>query len=215
MINTNALQKNYTHLTTRERFALMVAALYRDDDRELEALKRSSVRKTWSVAEGIGMIEGFYLVAYSHAISQLANATLLLSLGYFQGRAEGAIEAQGKLKRGDYKGLEKIGARLKEMDQTIGISGYLFQEREAAWREFCAGLGIAEDVADNIGPLKLAREMSTLDMVAEIVGQVAYTEEEARAAVMAKEGTDDIFTRAKALELYRAIYQTGAGRWNE
>jgi hypothetical protein len=74
MTTLDQLKKHYDKLTTRERFALIMAADARGDTSEAKALARAAPRKTFQFANIAGLQEGFEFVAMMHIMSQLGHA---------------------------------------------------------------------------------------------------------------------------------------------
>lgn len=77
-MNINALRKNYTRLTPKERFAALCAANARGDKQEIDALIETAPKLTFSVRHHFGMVKAFDLLAMFHQTRQLANAGILL-----------------------------------------------------------------------------------------------------------------------------------------
>lgn len=84
MTTIDQVKKQYSKLTPRERFALIVAAAARNDEAERKALIDSAPRRTWSVPTTYGITEGFLAATDFHLISQLGNAATIWMLSYWQ-----------------------------------------------------------------------------------------------------------------------------------
>jgi hypothetical protein len=74
MPTIDQLKKQYNKLSTRERYALMMAAHARGDELETKELLRTAPRKIFSYANTSGLQDGFRFVCMMHIMSQLGHA---------------------------------------------------------------------------------------------------------------------------------------------
>lgn len=78
------VKKQYSKLTDRERFALIVAAAARDDQATRKELMASAPRKTWSVPHTWGISHGFMALTDYYLINQLGAASTIWLMSYWQ-----------------------------------------------------------------------------------------------------------------------------------
>ncbi|MEK6751603.1 MAG: hypothetical protein AABZ00_04995 [Chloroflexota bacterium] len=124
-MNINAIQKHYDKLTTRERFALIVAAGMRGDEADRAALLRTAPRKTWSIPTTNGLAEAFNFLSMFHVMDTLrleTNFYFLLSMG---DEEDGIFEKMG----------------ITSMDALENIARAILANCEA-WRVVCSEYGV-------------------------------------------------------------------------
>jgi hypothetical protein len=121
-MNTNGLAKQYDKLTPRERFALIMAALARDDELEGTRLFLAAPKKHYSAADYHGVAMSFFWLSGLHFMSVLDMAAC-----YF--------EAFADLHRTRKKDEE-------EAFENVMALGYIFQTYLVGWRKFCADLNM-------------------------------------------------------------------------
>ncbi len=137
-MNIQSIQKHYDKLTTRERFALLTAAIYRGDEADRAALVSSSPRKTWSIPTTHGIVEAFNFLAMWHVMTMQELDSLywlLLAIG----------DDETKLSD-DNTWLDMMGDI-----QRRGLS------RDSAWRTVCNEYSVDPDkqIADYPGAVSI------------------------------------------------------------
>lgn len=200
-IATKALQKNYSRLKPRERFAASFAANLRGDKVEALALRDTAPLRTWNIAEGYGLSTTLTLLALFH-VAKLADLAVLLL------RLMAIVEQEEEDAKCKPSRARKDAASLRIVAYTYGV-------RVAAWREFCAGLGIDPDLFLRW----YAGGGAELAHLAELAEAIAYTEEEALAAMNERKEVGGeglaILTQAAVLADYRAAFEMEAKSWHE
>jgi hypothetical protein len=83
MATLDQVKKQYDRLTSRERFALIVAAAARDDKADRTALIDSAPRRRWSVPHTWGISQGFIALTDYHLINQLGAAATIWLMSYW------------------------------------------------------------------------------------------------------------------------------------
>lgn len=77
MATIDQVKKHYDKLTDRERFALIHAAVHRNDDTELKELHRTAPRKHVSYPSTVGLAEGFNFAGTWYMMEQQADLMLI------------------------------------------------------------------------------------------------------------------------------------------
>jgi hypothetical protein len=83
MATIDQLKKQYGKLSPSERFALIVAAVARDDETERKALMSSAPRKHWSMPDTYGLAQGFLALTDYHLINELGAAATIWLMSYW------------------------------------------------------------------------------------------------------------------------------------
>src|SRR5262245_39031558 len=123
-MNTNGLAKHYGTLTERERLALALAALRRDDDADYQRLIDSAPVRTLAVPETQLSAVALVLACFSHVVDQLETAA-----NYWQAHA----------RRAD---LPKDQAYLAPL--LIDLLGDRLIAEADGWTLFCVALGLPD-----------------------------------------------------------------------
>lgn len=75
-MNMTSIQKQYSKLSTVERFAAINAAMMRGDETEADALRRSAAKKTWAISTTKGLFEAFNFLAMWHVMTMQEYSAL-------------------------------------------------------------------------------------------------------------------------------------------
>jgi hypothetical protein len=164
-VSEKTLVRLYDRLTPRERFELLLGALDREDDTELDRLRRTCPTKTYTMNDAIytDLVEASERIAFLFTILWLdllarvkqADSALasfrLASLMYERGFNAGLSQAKRIPRKGDpiWQRYESDMSRLKanchgaEVSRRQGIG--VLKAVHAALTRFCRTIGIERD----------------------------------------------------------------------
>jgi hypothetical protein len=163
-MNTRGLAKLYDKLTAWERLQLLLAAMNRGDDAEVDRLTRTAPTRPFLVPHYYGLWEGLALVSAVHLLQQLERASRLAC-------------ATAQLAGG--RGVEK-----EEPLQHLRLHAFRLVHAADAWQLLSAEL--------RIDPEAILRHLPGRDLVRgveETARKVAFTPEEAAGFLGAEVGT--------------------------
>jgi len=170
------IERLYDRLTPTERFQIAVAAFGRGDLTEVDRLNDSTPWRTFKIQEPayfdrLQRITWLALYVTVHARNEQAAAlAAYAALVVHTLRAED-LDA-GDMHQ-DYAKFEALCARCAERTSHL-------KALYAAWATFCADVGISTTDVDTMTGLPLLGSGGALDLIEEIVGEVAPDEEHQR-----------------------------------
>ena len=187
-MNINSLRKNYDRLTMLQRLVLADNALGRNDDNEALAIKNASPRISYTQTD------------FAELLNDIVNirlCNLILRFGY--------ILSYEMFLRPDLEILKNksVGKPIKDRSGAIRLSAYLYVRATDSWQIVNDELGLRsnfdEEFAKHLFPIEL------LMLKDEAMRDVAFSEEEARAYLMSKCGTEDLQTIEDEVTAYRKM----------
>jgi hypothetical protein len=184
MKSNGKLQKHYDKLTPRERLALILGAIERGDETERAALVDTAPHWTYRLPHHQNLYDVLQLLALSHLVNQLQRALTISTLAHV----------------GENDNMPYRGAC---------IAAYVFCVQADTWRAFCDELGIGENAI--IAEFKDA--LAALEFAEEIARAIAYTFDEAQAAMQRVIGSDAdaLITIERSLQELRGLFNKHAG----
>jgi hypothetical protein len=200
-MNTNGLTRHYDKLTAWERLPLMLAALNRGDDAEMERLAFTAPTRSAGVPHYHGLWEGLALLSVCHQMVQLERICALFA-------ATGLLAA-GKV------GQDEGNGRLR-------LLAFRFVVAADAWKLLSAEL--------HLDPVAMLCHLPGCEAVRdteEAARQVAFTPEEALAYLRSRPEAEEataggtpaahsehrLDTAADLAREMRAYLAARAGRW--
>jgi len=133
------LSKHYSALTPGERFGLLLAAVARSDEVEMERIRNASRNVTILVPDIFGLAVAFKAVLIHHRLERVELAGLYLEA---LARVDAAWEQMPKA------GWEQ---RVAKRSGFARFLGYLVKINEAGLKLFCDHAGCRGDIPDS-GP---------------------------------------------------------------
>jgi len=172
-MNANGLARHYDKLTPRERLPLIVAAIERGDDAEVDRLTRSAPRDGFRLPDYHGLAEGMLLASLFHMVTQLDRIAL-----YWQ--AEGIADRYWETATS-----KELRIRAERLSDLTCLVAYRIKVEAEAWNRFCAELQIDPEI--------LLRDLPSYDTLkrGEETAAIAACTAEKAAALVRKVGREE------------------------
>jgi hypothetical protein len=176
-MNTRTLSKNYAYLTPEERVPLLIAAMGRGDDLEVDRLLQTSKKETWTRGSHGG---------YAHAVLELTSLhrEQLLDLAAVFHHAMVLIQMEARWRGESRKKLADAESDLFRKDARL--VAHQFVAMVDGWQLFCQEMNFDGDAL-----MRMGIGLETIYRTHRIACTYAFSEEDADAHVRACEGIEE------------------------
>lgn len=199
-MNIKNLRKDYHLLSMRERFALHQAAVLRDDDAEMNAVRAASPTIKMNVSDFYYYAVGVVALQQSVLLERLGHAQKVETCLQILERAE-VIHNVAHLLQPKYKPMTKNFGFEQQLEITAATFGYLYVVTTDAWTEAGTRFGLNVELWRE-KQAKFYPIFDWLEKSDELIRVVAYSEAEVREQI--KDKDSEICTLENLTALYAA-----------
>lgn len=187
-LDTKRLTKHFDKLTPRERFALMVTAFQRGDEKEHQLLIRTAPREMFSIPTFRGYSEGFRELADFYVICQLETGI---------GIAIGVATTLDEEKAAD-------------LDRMIPLQvlAHRFVMWRDAWQRLCDDYGIDWPVYLSMHPTS-----ATIEHLEKLACRLDFSPEVASAVLHCADDEDVLITADELYEFLKERMEQRVAAW--
>jgi len=170
-----SMDRLYERLTPTERFKIAVAAFGRGDLTEVDRLNDSTTWRTIKIQEPAyfdRLQRLTWLVLYF--MVDVRNLQLAV-IALFSAMSIHLLQSDSRRDNGEPR--DDDDARFDELVELIEQKISRLKALQAAWVEFCSGLGVSASDVDTMIGMSFMGRLEQLGPVQEIVGQISPDEE--------------------------------------
>jgi hypothetical protein len=175
-MNLKSIQRNYEHLTARERLSLFDTAISRADESEVKAIVAASPRKTYSEPDYLALFE---------KITKMRFCNLIIRLGYAM----------------NFDFLLRLDEDGESISDNAKLAAYLYVRTTDSWKAVSDELCLRPDYDKEIGEIFFA--IYLLIVKDRLLREFAFTENEAKDYLEKQYGISEMKTVADEINALR------------
>ena len=172
------MDRLYERLTPTERFKIAVAAFGRGDLVEVDRLNDSTHWRTIKVQEPAYFARLQRLTWLALYFTVHARNLQLMVLAVFSAMSIHLLQSDTRRDKGEPK--EDDDTKFDDLVELIEQRISRLKALQAAWVEFCSGLGVSASDVDKMIGMPFMGRLEQLEHVQQIVGEIAPDEDDKR-----------------------------------